>query len=356
MRKKLTKIFFFFVFTLVLLHSEDLTSQYKQMMSATPVHTNNETTSEKPIEVNQTSNNTNHNLIGEIKKIQVLKQDTFESSKDFIARRDSAIVELSNQVKFSAQNGLKDYSTGTVKMKSYDADRERMQLSLTWNNDLKTIFPEIDKLKTVSLNIARDEAKQLFENKDTHYFHIYIKFLYNKLTISKMLIYDKFELYKPVIKKPAKKVEAHTQKTSAFTPYKNSSPSCQKYIVNISQLNIRSYPNKGNNIIGAVYRGNTVCVYESSNRWKRINKGWISGKHLVLKNNYTTRNIGIVYGLDSRGDGFLSIRRKPKSTEIGRLYNGSRVEILGKRGKWYKVRDLNTGTVGWSHGKWISVR
>ena len=66
--------------------------------------------------------------------------------------------------------------------------------------------------------------------------------------------------------------------------------------------------------------------------------------------------IGIVYGLDPNGDGFLSIRRKPKSTEIGRLYNGSKVELLGKRGKWYKVKDLRSGTVGWSHSKWISVQ
>lgn len=66
--------------------------------------------------------------------------------------------------------------------------------------------------------------------------------------------------------------------------------------------------------------------------------------------------IGIVYGLDPYGDGFLSIRRQPKSTEIGRLYNSSKVEILGKRGKWYKVKDLSTGVVGWSHGKWISIQ
>ena len=41
------------------------------------------------------------------------------------------------------ENASKEYSAGTAQMKSYDADRERMQLSLTWNSDLKTIFPEI---------------------------------------------------------------------------------------------------------------------------------------------------------------------------------------------------------------------
>ena len=65
---------------------------------------------------------------------------------------------------------------------------------------------------------------------------------------------------------------------------------------------------------------------------------------------------GIVYGLDPRGDGFLSLRTKPKGREISHLYNGNRVQILGKRGQWYKVIKINTGQSGWAHGKWISVQ
>lgn len=62
---------------------------------------------------------------------------------------------------------------------------------------------------------------------------------------------------------------------------------------------------------------------------------------------------GTVYGLDPHGDGFLSIRKKPNSTEIGRLYNGDKVEILGKKNKWFKIRAVRSGTVGWSHSHWI---
>jgi len=65
--------------------------------------------------------------------------------------------------------------------------------------------------------------------------------------------------------------------------------------------------------------------------------------------------IGTVYGLDPYGDGFLSIRKKPNSTEIGRLYNGDKVEILGKSGKWFKIRAVRSGKVGWSHSNWIQT-
>jgi len=63
--------------------------------------------------------------------------------------------------------------------------------------------------------------------------------------------------------------------------------------------------------------------------------------------------IGTVYGLDPYGDGFLSIRKYPNATEIGRLYNGDKVEILDRSGKWFKIRAMGSGIVGWSHSNWI---
>ena len=67
------------------------------------------------------------------------------------------------------------------------------------------------------------------------------------------------------------------------------------------------------------------------------------------------RIIGTVYGLDPNGDGFLSLRKKPRAKEIGRLYNGDRVEILGQNGKWYKIKDIKSRRVGWSHSNWIMI-
>jgi len=67
------------------------------------------------------------------------------------------------------------------------------------------------------------------------------------------------------------------------------------------------------------------------------------------------RIIGTVFGLDPYGDGFLSVRTKPNGKEIGRLYNRDRVEILGKSGKWYKIKEIRSGRVGWSHSNWIRI-
>ncbi len=321
MRKNLTKIFFFFVFTAVLLHSENLTNKYKQIMSAPPVQTNSETNSSKPIEVPQTSTDTNHNLINEIKKIEALKQDTFESTGEFNNRRDEAITELQNKIKFFEQKASKEYSAGTAKMKSYDADRERMQLTLNWNDDLKSIFSEIKNLQTVSLNIVRTEAKALFKQQDTHQFHIDIAYRSNKLIISKMTIYGKYNMYKPMEKHTPIKTNTENAVTKLEQPRQEKADR-EKATMQAELERLRAE------------KAQREQVQQKQNNMR----------------------IGIVYGLDPNGDGFLSIRRKPKSTEIGRLYNGSKVELLGKRGKWHKVRDLRTGTVGWSHGKWISVQ
>ena len=64
--------------------------------------------------------------------------------------------------------------------------------------------------------------------------------------------------------------------------------------------------------------------------------------------------MGVVHSLDPNGDGFLSIRNKPKGNEIGKLYNGNTVKILAERDKWYKVQ-TSSGLVGWSHGNWLKL-
>lgn len=84
---------------------------------------------------------------------------------------------------------------------------------------------------------------------------------------------------------------------------------------------------------------------------------WLKPIFTAKSSSHTTANrhtkIGVVYGLDPHGDGFLSIRVRPNAREIGRLYNGDKVEILGRKGKWFKIRSIRFGTVGWSHSNWI---
>jgi hypothetical protein len=142
-----------------------------------------------------TNTQQNYNLVNQVKRIKNLKQDTFESTTDFNTRVDTVIKELQNKVQFFAQNASKEYSAGTATMKSYDADREKMKLSLKWNGDLESIFPEIKNLQTVLLNISKNEAKMLFEKQRTHYFHIGLSYVNNKLSISEILIYNKYKMY-----------------------------------------------------------------------------------------------------------------------------------------------------------------
>jgi hypothetical protein len=298
--------------------------------------------------------------IGNIQKIMKLKQDTFESSREFNTRRDIAISKLNNEIQIFARKGSKKYSAGTATMQSYDPDKERMQLSLTWNKDIQFHFSVKETPKNVSLNIRREEAKNIFKKKRTHNFHIEISYSNNKIIISKIKLYDKFELYSSLIYPPKKKfytnpkthVRLQQSKYSTTTTEKHNN-SCQKYIVTTRQLNIRSSPKKDDNIIGILHKNNIVCISAFSREWGKFNLGWVSKKYLIPKNQYKIKKIGIVYGLNPNNDGFLSIRQKPYATEIGKLYNGNSVEILEQRGKWYKIRTLDSDLIGWSYSKWI---
>lgn len=103
---------------------------------------------------------------------------------------------------------------------------------------------------------------------------------------------------------------------------------------------------------------NTGIAIIKFNRYGAVVQHWL--ERLPIKQHRRTsikhQTIGIVYGLDPRGDGFLSIRKKPRSREIGRLYNGDMVEILGNHGKWYKIKNIKSGKIGWSHSNWIKIR
>lgn len=51
-------------------------------------------------------------------------------------------------------------------------------------------------------------------------------------------------------------------------------------------------------------------------------------------------SVGVIVGLDPKGDGFLSVRSGPAGKpyrEIDRLYNGNPVYICGEKGKWLAV-------------------
>ena len=90
----------------------------------------------------------------------------------------------------------------------------------------------------------------------------------------------------------------------------------------------------------------------------------------------------VVTGLDPRGDGFLAVKSGPglNYDRIDKLYNKSRVYVVGRRGDWYAVVYLDEKTVdcslpdegtsfttfrgmpykgpcrsGWVHRRWVRV-
>lgn len=60
-----------------------------------------------------------------------------------------------------------------------------------------------------------------------------------------------------------------------------------------------------------------------------------------------------VVGLDSNGDGFLSVRGGPggKFREVGRVYQSDRVTVLEASGRWLHLR--YSGGEGWSHSRYL---
>ena len=69
--------------------------------------------------------------------------------------------------------------------------------------------------------------------------------------------------------------------------------------------------------------------------------------------------VGRVRGLSdhydpSTGSGFLAVRAGPtrSATQIGELFNGDRVAIYDRRGRWYEIYADGIGN-GWASVRWI---
>ena len=69
---------------------------------------------------------------------------------------------------------------------------------------------------------------------------------------------------------------------------------------------------------------------------------------------------GLVNGLSShynraKGTGFLAVRSGPRGSarQVGELFNGDRVELFGRKGKWYKVAEVNGSVEGWAFAHYI---
>lgn len=70
---------------------------------------------------------------------------------------------------------------------------------------------------------------------------------------------------------------------------------------------------------------------------------------------------GTVHGLSAHynpatGAGFLAVRAgpRPAATQVGELFNGDKVEVFQRRGRWYKIATAELPLVeGWVNARWL---
>lgn len=140
-------------------------------------------------------------MADEIKTFNAMRKKTFESSREFIKRVNKEISSRYNEIDFYIKSASKNYSVGRVEMKRYNPDSEIMTLNLIWDKKIKDILRQSNNFKTVSIPIAREEAKKLFSKKEKPFFHIQLAYTENKLSISEIQLYNKYVLYRDMNKK-----------------------------------------------------------------------------------------------------------------------------------------------------------
>jgi uncharacterized protein YgiM (DUF1202 family) len=117
-------------------------------------------------------------------------------------------------------------------------------------------------------------------------------------------------------------------------------------------LNLRTGPGTGFDIVYAMPHGSEVYALEWSGRWVRVRHetgytGWCASDYLARRGPAQLT----VY---SAHDGFLNLRLGPGTNHaiLMQMYNGDRVEVLGRSGNWHQVRH-ESGAVGWAHRRYL---
>jgi hypothetical protein len=220
-----------------------------------------------------------NNLSSELTNILALKKNIFESTSDFEKRQNNVISEFENKEKEFLQNGSQNYSAGLAKMIRYNPDTEILTLTLNWNKNIVSLLPECKKFQTLSFYINRKEAKKLFKNKDTHFFHIKVKYINQKLKISEIFLYGKYKLYKN------SNIQVDTLSNenmqNDYISKIKKTDTCMNYIVTANQLNIRNKPQLNSSVLGKINRSEIVCIYKFKKNWAQSEDGWISKKYLI---------------------------------------------------------------------------
>jgi len=284
----------------------------------------------------------------------VYADESLKSDQDILA----IINETDNSKKQTSENGIEDKKSD--KKGSQVSEKERIFEQINLNSffhpedepkGLYIVNVQIDnKSKTYRLycpkKMVRDISNNIYgetrniEDEDNQVF-------FGKEVLRK--------IYEKVCDKRDGNLQTNTQKNIAIVQGLDSQGD--------GFLAIRDTPN--GHLIGKLYNGDSVIVLAKEGRWYKVKRildgliGWSYGRWIkkVSKNmQKEEKSIGIIQGLDPQGDGFLAIRDKPKGRLLGKLYNADRVIILDRKGKWYKIKRISDGLIGWSYYKWIKKR
>lgn len=261
------------------LKAENLLNQYQQKMSGASLQKQDRT----KIQENDIASVDlkEDDILVDIENIKKMKQGTFESTPDFLKRRNSKIKNLDEKVSFSSQNGDEKHSFGSVTMKSYDADTERMLLTVHWKKEVYSLFPELKIVHTAYLDIPRDQASELFEEKKRHYFHTELGYRGEELRITGMLLYNKYRFYAKVKRKPVARQVVAPRTYQPYPVKTSSTSSCEYYYTNASSINVRSRPTTRSIRKERLSKNKKVCVNKTSGSWSYLkNKGWVLSRFL----------------------------------------------------------------------------
>jgi cell wall-associated NlpC family hydrolase len=132
--------------------------------------------------------------------------------------------------------------------------------------------------------------------------------------------------------------------------------------------NFRSGPGLSYKTIGRLPSGTVVTIIEGSTDWYKVRTpagsiGWISQKVLAVDTAAATKAAPAkatpakpAVSSATTNNSSVSLRNGPgtKYAILGRLPNGSALNLLGKQGSWYKVQTA-AGTTGWVAAGYVAV-
>ena len=77
-------------------------------------------------------------------------------------------------------------------------------------------------------------------------------------------------------------VATMTQTAAEIEIQKENGVDCSNYSVTASQLNVRERPNISSNIVDKLQKNESICIFDSSGKWAKFDKGWVHRKYILI--------------------------------------------------------------------------